>query len=179
MCSKSWTAALSKTLDGLARLGRPPRLAVVGVGHELRGDDGMGPYLARRLRSDMVADDSLLVIDAGAAPENFCGVLRRFQPDLVLLVDAAQMDAPPGTVRWLDWQAAAGFDASTHTLPLRIFAAYLNAELGCRLALLGIQPAANEFGTPLTPGAQAAAEATAHVLGEIISLSHGEPPTGG
>ena len=40
-------------------------------------------------------------MEAGPAPENFTGPLRRFRPDLVLLVDAAQMDAEPGTIGWL------------------------------------------------------------------------------
>jgi hydrogenase maturation protease HycI len=169
MCSKSWPAVLSEALAGLARPGRPPRLAVVGVGHPLCGDDAVGSYLARQLGPQASESETSLVLDAGPAPENFCGVLRRFQPDLVLLVDAAEMNAPPGTVRLLDWQAAAGFDASTHTLPLRIFGAYLTAELGCQLAVLGIQPGGNEFGASLSPAAQAAADATACVLSLILS----------
>jgi hydrogenase maturation protease HycI len=144
-------------------------VALVGVGHELCGDDGVGPVVARALRSAAHDDGRLLVVDAGPAPESYSGVLRRFAPDLVLLVDAAQMDAPPGTVRWLDWQAATGLSASTHTLPLRIFGDYLIAETGCHIGCLGIQPASNDFGAALSPAVRDAAEACAQSLAEILA----------
>jgi hydrogenase maturation protease HycI len=115
------------------------KVAVLGVGHELRGDDSAGVAVARGLKQ--YASSRMLVIDAGAAPENYTGPVRRFSPDLVLLVDAAQMDAPPGAVRWLDWQQTTGLSASTHTMPPYMLAKYLVAELGCEVALLGIQPA--------------------------------------
>ena len=47
-----------------------PRVAVVGVGQRLRGDDGAGPAVAQRLAP--LADAALLVVDAGHAPENCC-----------------------------------------------------------------------------------------------------------
>ena len=44
-------------------------------------------------------DGSFLCLSAGAAPENCTGLLRRFRPDLVLLVDAAEMGEAAGAVR--------------------------------------------------------------------------------
>jgi len=87
----------------------------------------------------------VLLIDAGPAPESFTGPLRRFQPGLVLIVDAAGMGERPGTVRWLDWQETLGFSGSTHTLPPHLLAGFLSAEIGCRVVLLGIEPATLEF----------------------------------
>jgi hydrogenase 3 maturation protease len=120
------------------------RVAVVGIGNELSGDDAAGIAVARalgsKIRNHPVAP-SFCIIEAGMAPENFTGTLRRFRPDLVVLVDAAQMDQAPGTVRWFDAESAAGFSASTHTLPLNLFALYLQSEIGCEVKLLGIQPA--------------------------------------
>lgn len=101
--------------------------------------------------------DSVLVIAAGAAPENHTGVLRRFAPDLVLLVDAAQLDEAPGRVRWLAWQETSGLSASTHTLPPHLLAQYLTGELGCEVALIGIQPGDTTIGAPLSPEVQRAA----------------------
>lgn len=104
----------------------------------------------------LAAREDVLVLDGGAAPENCTGPLRRFHPDLVLLIDAAQMDAPPGAVRWLDWSAIDGLSASTHTLPPSLLARYLVAETGCALAVIGIQPGSNAFSAPLTPPVRAA-----------------------
>src|SRR3989304_235438 len=94
------------------------RAAVVGLGQEWGGDDAAGLQVARTmLRAKSLAGSAWLVVDAGSAPENCLGALRRHKPDLLLLVDAAEMGESPGAVRLLDWKAATGLSASTHTLP--------------------------------------------------------------
>jgi hydrogenase 3 maturation protease len=147
----SWANILERTIARLHKAERPARVAIVGIGQELRGDDAAGIVVAQALRRLVQLHDRLLVIDAGPAPENYTGSLRRFAPDLVILIDAAQMDALPGAVRWLDWQSTAGLSASTHSLPCSVLASYLVADLGCEVALLGIQPADTTFGAPLAP----------------------------
>jgi hydrogenase 3 maturation protease len=143
-----WLAQLKQISRQIKPADAPLRLAVVGIGQPLRGDDAAGVLVAQRLlplaaalaeRED--AGLALLVIDAGPAPENQTGSLRRFRPHLVLLVDAAQMEAAPGTIRWLALPEIDGLSASTHTLPLHLLARYLTAELNCQVALIGIQPA--------------------------------------
>ena len=109
------------------------------------------------------------MIDAGTAPENHTSSLRRFGPDLVLLIDAAQMDEAPGAVRWLDWRDTSGLSASTHTLPPYVLAQYLTCELGCELALIGIQPADTRIGAPLSPAAQQAVAAVVQALAEALT----------
>ena len=80
------------------------RTAMLGIGHELRGDDAAGLEVARRLQALVVGQPDSLILETGPVPENFTGPLRRFAPDLVLLVDAALMGEPAGAVRWLDWK---------------------------------------------------------------------------
>jgi hydrogenase 3 maturation protease len=150
----SWLKVLEQTIERLRRAEQPARVAIVGMGQELRGDDAAGVVVARALQRLVSAHDRLLVLDAGPAPENYTGSLRRFAPGLVLLIDAAQMDAPPGAVRWLSWQSAAGLSASTHSLPCSMLASYLVASLGCEVAILGIQPADTTIGSPLTQAVQ-------------------------
>jgi hydrogenase 3 maturation protease len=164
----SWQKTLRRTLEHLKKAEQPARVAVVGIGHELHGDDAVGVALARMLKMRVPERESLLVIEAGPMPENSSGTLRRFGPDLVLLIDAAQMDVEPGTVRWLAWQPVTGNIVSTHTLPLTLFARYLTAELGCEVALIGIQPADLAFGAALSPTVREAAEATAEILADVL-----------
>src|SRR5690606_4269264 len=115
----SWQPALHETPSRLNREFSPqrPRVAVVGIGHDLRGDDGAGVAVARLLHLELGSDGPVQVVVGGHAPENQVGALRRLRPALVLLVDAADMGAAPGSVRWLDWHDTTGFSASTHTLP--------------------------------------------------------------
>src|SRR5512139_263168 len=123
---------------------RPARVAILGVGNELNGDDGAGVRVVRELAARLPAAPGVLLIEAGVAPENFTGPLRRFRPDLVLEIDAAHLDREPGATSWVDWREADGLSASTHTLPPSVLAAYLTSELGCEVALVGIQPGALE-----------------------------------
>jgi hydrogenase 3 maturation protease len=173
MPGPTWKTQASRALSDLADDERPPRVALMGVGNDLRSDDGAGLALVRALGERLPADtdNRLLVVEAGQAPENFSGALRRFRPDLVVLLDAAHLGEEPGAVRWLAASAAAGMSASTHTLPLHMLAAYLEAELGCTVALLGIQPADISFGGPISPPVREAVEALAGALPAILGAA--------
>ena len=167
MSRPSWLAVLNQRLTHLASNGRTPRIAIVGVGHELRGDDAAGVVVARGLQPLVAGRDERLVIDAGPVPENHTGLLRRFDPDLVLLVDAAQMYEAAGVVRCLAWQDTAGLSASTHTLPLHVISSYLTFELGCEVALLGIQAADTSLCGPLSPAVQEAVDTVVQALAGV------------
>ncbi|MBN1122195.1 MAG: hydrogenase maturation peptidase HycI [Anaerolineae bacterium] len=143
------------------------KVAIVGIGNTLQGDDAAGVETAHEL--SLLIDDCeyVIVVNAGSAPENLTGVLRRFDPDWVLLIDAAEMDAEPGTLRWLDWSETSGISASSHTLPLSVLSRYLVEELKCEVALLGIQPQALSFGGPLSGPVQHAVD---QIVAEICVL---------
>ena len=126
--------------------GERPRIAIVGIGNEFNGDDAAGVLVARRLLARKWSADarSVLVIEAGQAPENITAELRRFRPRVVLMIDAAQMDLAPGQIAWIDWGTTTGMSASSHSLPLSMVARYLEAEFSCSVHLLGIQPLKND-----------------------------------
>jgi hydrogenase 3 maturation protease len=165
---KSWQQNLQADLKRLQKAEQPSRLAVLGVGHELYGDDAVGVWLAGRLAELEPSNGNLLAIQGGPAPENFTGSLRCFHPDMVLLVDAALMSLQPGQTAWLDWQDTSGFSASTHTLPLHLLAAYITAELDCEVKLLGIQPASCQVGDPLSQPVQQAAEKASQDILQVL-----------
>ena len=163
MSTPSWRSLAIQTLSCLAPT---DRLSILGIGSELRGDDAVGFEIATRLQSRLDSS-TCQVIAAGASPENFTSLLRSFQPALVLLIDAAQMDEPPGTIRWLTPQDIAALPATTHALPLNLLTRYLQNELSCQVALIGVQPQQTEFHAPLTPEIQLAA---LEVVEEIVKI---------
>jgi hydrogenase 3 maturation protease len=149
--SKSWNNSIKKNLKQLKLKGnQPPRVAVIGMGNELNGDDAAGVMVARELKAELNENSAWLVIDAGLAPENFTGTLRRFKPDLIILVDAAQMHLLPGAIQCVDWRETGNFSASTHSLPPLVLSQYLTEELGCEILLVGIQAADTEAGSPIS-----------------------------
>ena len=138
MSHNSWQASLQNLLN---RQTTESRIAIVGIGNTLRSDDAAGILVARALGTSRLLPDPkpVLVIDAGHAPENCTAELRRFAPDIVLLVDAVEMGEQPGHIRWVEMDEIEGMSASTHSLPLSMLASFLNWELKCEVTLLGIQ----------------------------------------
>jgi hydrogenase 3 maturation protease len=150
----TWKASLRRLLNQLtSKSANRPRIAILGVGNQFRSDDGAGMLIAQALanREWAQASDHFLIIEAGHAPENRTGELRKFAPDLVLIVDAAEMGEMPGCIRWIPEESIDGMSASTHSLPLSMLARYLTLELNCTVTLLGIQPGSNEVGERVSP----------------------------
>lgn len=168
MWRKSWKSLLQEMVTHLQRQNPQSdlRIAVVGIGHELRGDDAVGLEVVAQLRPFSTTNH--LILNAGHAPENHTGPIRRFTPHLVLLIDAADLHESPGTVYWLRWQETSGLSASTHTMPPYMLARYLVAELGCQVALIGIQTADTRLGSGLTTAVQQAANLVVHELSHIL-----------
>ena len=136
------TPDLAARLDPLLRR----RWLLVGVGNELRGDDAIGPRVARRLKAA-----GLPALEAGPAPENLTGPIRRYAPDVLILCDAAELGEAPGTVRLLGGDDIAIGGTSTHDPSLTMLLEYLQSHHAMEVRLLAIQPATRALGAELTP----------------------------
>jgi hydrogenase 3 maturation protease len=137
-------------------------VVLLGIGSELRSDDAVGLVVARAASEPPIP--AIHCIEAGPAPENFTAEIRRIAPSHLIMVDAAQMDAKPGTTRLLDPARAGGASFATHGLPLGVLAGYLESEIGCAVMLIGIQPQSLEFGEKLTPEVAEAADALVEAI---------------
>jgi hydrogenase 3 maturation protease len=164
-----WQNALNEIVLRLCADVKSPRAAVVGIGSSIHGDDAAGVMIVRTLKQNAVGGERLLVINASIALENVFGVLQRFAPDLVLIIDAAQMGLEPGNVRCIDPQNTTGFSFSTHTLPLQVFCDYVATVIGSQVAILGIQPADVSFGGARSPLVKFSLVAMLPVLVEILN----------
>ena len=147
----SWSRRLSQELKNLVRNDPAggekilPRVAFMGVGNEFKADDFVGPAIARRLARSFGKDERIIILDAGPAPENFTGTLRSFMPHLVVLIDALEMEAQPGDVAWVEWDALDGISAFTHAPAPAMLGNFIRDEIHARIALIGIQPGRLEF----------------------------------
>jgi hydrogenase 3 maturation protease len=149
------------------------RLAVLAVGSELRGDDAAG-ILAGGALADALAKKppafACQVFLGHSAPENLTGAVRQFGPTHLLVLDAAQSNAPPGGVAVLDEQMiAANASASTHSLPLAVVIDYLVELTSCKAMVIGIQPGNLELGGGVSPAVEAAAKELAQTLAAICN----------
>ena len=163
----------------LARaLGRPEKLAVLGVGNVGKGDDAAGVRAAEALLRltgagtprSASARPRLEVFVAHDVPENFTGPVRRSGASVALIIDAASGGHRPGTVFLVDPAAIPAEDVSSHRTPLAALAAYLERTAGCRVVILGIEPRGFIEGSALSGPVRAAA---AEVAGWLDSFSGG------
>lgn len=124
------------------------KLALLGVGSELRGDDIAGILVARRFSEDSKKHKNRIpskVFIGETAPENLTGEIKRFKPTHLIIVDSADMGKKPGTVRSIDPNKAGGLSFCTHKLPVKILTDYIAESTGCKIIIIGIQPKQIEF----------------------------------
>jgi len=145
-------------------------ILVLGLGNILLADDGVGVHVIRRLEAEAGAPVGLRMVDGGTLGFRLMSEIT--QSHQVIVVDAAQLGEPPGTVRLLDRQTLAehvsgGERMSAHEAGLvdLLTLARLEGWSPLRLALLGIQPQRVEWGEALSaPVAQSVPEACRAVI---------------
>ncbi len=118
------------------------RIAVLGVGNPLKGDDGAGLTASEALKTRLAGTEmhrSALVISAGEVPENYTGVIRSFRPDLVIILDSAVSCGRPGTISIVDPSMIEDDEISTHRIPLVRLVEFIEATIPSRVILLGIE----------------------------------------
>jgi hydrogenase 3 maturation protease len=127
---------------------------VLGIGNRLGGDDAAGTLVVDALNQERrKPNESLLgkimAIDAGTAPESYTSVIRHERPDLLILVDAADMGLAPGTLRIITPDRISTVSFSTHHMPLSMLISYVTEFCG-NVLLVGLQPERTETGTGIS-----------------------------
>lgn len=169
------SARWSEALAGVLRERLHGRVAVLGVGNPLRGDDAVGSCIARLMLQTLnvrgVSLDNAVVIDAEDIPESYLGPIISARPDVVLIIDAAELNAPVGSAVLLSKDALQQRALSTHRTPLGPLAAVVCHLTTATVLFLGIQPGADRWGAKLSADVDATAHWLAHELTEILCLS--------
>jgi hydrogenase 3 maturation protease len=95
--------------------------------------------------------------------ENVLGLVEKEKPEKLVIVDAAEMGLPPGTIRRLPLGKGAEMLGSTHGLPLSFLLSLVHVP---EVVLIGIQPKEYGLGEGLSPEVQAAADSLIRLLRE-------------
>jgi len=133
---------------------------VIGLGNEYRSDDAVGHAIARQLKASE-ANGVEIKEESGE-----CGALMDTwnDADYVILIDAVESGAPPGTIQRFDANAhgipSEFFHCSTHGFGVSesIELARAIGRLPTHLIVYGIEGKTFASGTTLSPEVRAAAE---------------------
>ncbi len=157
--------AMDKQLFEQLRKFRGSRTLIVGIGNILKGDDGAGPLVCEQLgRAKICAD----LIDAGTVPENYIQPIIKKAPQSLLVIDAIDFGASPGTIRIFELEQLNSHVVSTHTLSPRLFADMVCQYIKLDVYFVGIQPAQIQLGKSISSQVSQAIQHLCRALTEIF-----------
>ena len=144
------------------------KLIVLGVGNELKSDDGVGPFIVKQLMRDNIESERLLLINAETVPENFTGKIRKENPTHVIIVDACLMGLDAGEMKIVDKEDFVNIGISTHSMSLSYFVKYLERGTDFKVIFVGIEPETMDWGAKPTPKVEKTAYEFIEILKGII-----------
>ena len=136
----------------------PGRVVIFGVGNRLRCDDRAGVEFITKLREKWCANQlsngaetRRILVEAGEFPEDWFIRILDIKPEVVVVVDAVDMQADPGSVAVFDAEDLPESPCfSTHRLPLKSMLK-LWEKNGSKTMVIAIQPESLDFGEKLSP----------------------------
>jgi len=107
---------------------------VLCIGNPKGGDDAVGPYIADKLKKTDID-----TIHCGTTPENYTSVVKKKNPEKLIIIDAVDMGLIPGEIRIIPKEKIGVMTISTHGIPISLLIDYLGKTIK-EIILIGIQP---------------------------------------
>jgi hydrogenase maturation protease len=151
---------------------RHPSTLILGLGNTLLKDEAAGVQVVRRLATEGGIPDARL-LDGGTLSFTLAGHIA--DCSRLIVIDAAAMGSPPGSVRVFEGEAMdrqlSGRGKSVHEVSLMdlLDMARLTDTLPGRRALVGIEPALVDWGDGLTAEVSAAVPKALAAVRDLIA----------
>lgn len=141
---------------------------VLGLGNAVMGDDAFGGRVVAELLRCFALPTGVRIVDGGTLGLDLLPMLEN--TERLLVIDALDMDAPPGSIFRLQGEEvprAFAHKLSVHQMGLQdlLAVAELCGHLPPELVVWGVQPATLEPGMELSP---AVAAALVQVMEQVI-----------
>ncbi|MDD5237441.1 MAG: hydrogenase maturation peptidase HycI [Candidatus Omnitrophica bacterium] len=155
---------LKKSLKGAKKV------AILGIGSELRSDDAAGVVISRKLQAYIkkMKIKALKVFLGQTAPENLTGEIKKFNPTHLVIIDAIDFQKKAGTISIADARREKGASFSTHRMPIKFITDYLYKSIACDTIIIGIQPESLEFCGGLSPKIQESVRVASKEISEVL-----------
>jgi hydrogenase maturation protease len=101
-------------------------------------------------------------------PENYIQPIIKKAPRNLLIVDAIDFEAEPGTIKVFESERLNSLAISTHTLSPRFFIDIIRRSIELDVYCIGIQPAQTHLGRPVSEQVNEAIQRLCRVLIEIF-----------
>ncbi|RLF99329.1 MAG: hypothetical protein DRN49_04555 [Thaumarchaeota archaeon] len=141
-------------------------VAIIGLGNTLRRDDGIGVYVASKLRSSLRNVGGVEVIVAEDRVDYAAKELKELKPNLIIVIDAMEFHGSPGEVRIVKLEDIEEPYAYTHRIPIKIAFKLMGIE--APTYVLGIQIVSRDFGEGLSEEVKVAGDEVVEFLSKIL-----------
>lgn len=148
------------------KLENAKKVAVIGIGSELRSDDAAGLLVAEKLQKSKIP--KLKVFLGATAPENLTGEIIKYKPSHIIIIDSAEMNQKPGTMLLINPEEAGGISFSSHTLPIKMMVDYLFESLKSEILIIGIQPKTLMFGENVSKEVMGSVKKISNLIQKIL-----------
>jgi hydrogenase maturation protease len=132
---------------------------VLGIGNTLLSDEGVGVHVAQYLQSSLPPSENIEILDGGTL--SFTLAVPIENADALIVVDAAQLKSPPGSLQVFEGRAMDEFlmgnrRSSVHEVSLNdlMSIAILAGHWPEKRALVAIQPEKVDWGDEPTENVQ-------------------------
>ena len=160
--------------DSALREDRPvSSVLVLGVGNILMADDGVGVHVVERLKKHDIPRH-VEIVDGGTM--GFCLWSCLARREKVIIVDAVDMDAPPGSVCRFDPEAHDTFNVASAMSIHQLGIPHLIKIMGCvgneppQLVIVAVQPQVIAPGMSLSPEVEESVDAAVSMVRDEMTV---------
>lgn len=146
---------------------------ILGIGNILLRDEGAGIHALNQLRPLLSDRDDITLLDGGTLSFTLAGAIE--DADRLIVLDAAQLDAPPGTSQVFEGAQMDAFIGSNRKMSVHevslldlLAIARLTDHLPQQRALIGIQPGEIDWGEEPSSAVAAALPQICHQALQLI-----------
>jgi hydrogenase 3 maturation protease len=153
------------------KLDNASRIAILGIGSDLRGDDVAGIYAVHQIEKSIQKRKPRLPVQffiGETAPENLTGEIKKFQPTHLVIIDSTYSGALPGQITIMDPAKLDEVAFFTHKLPVKLLIDYLLQFFSFSAVIIGIQPKDITVGAPLSKEVSRAVKELAKSISTVL-----------
>ncbi len=148
------------------------RTLILGIGNTLLTDEGVGVHVVQHLAREHPDEAGLTYLDGGTLSFTLAGDIADHEN--LIVIDAARLGEPPGTVRVMEDEAMDRYlgkaHLSVHEVGLSdlMDMSRLSDHLPVRRALVGIEPMSLDWGDAPSPEVAPAVEVAARLVLDLV-----------
>ncbi len=109
------------------------KVVLAGVGNLLRNDDGIGPYISKRLQTH----ENRIIVTPETGIDRYISAINNEKPDLLIIIDCVEMGLPAGSWKVIPMSQVFDTTCHSHNVSLKKLSSFFDTTI----FIIAIQPA--------------------------------------